>query len=472
MKKRMIAAFALLLALLLPFAEVYAAGAATKVPTISIQSVPRRGIRTGRTGDVAVKASVPGFLDLWLTDASGTTVRTYYTGVEVHSLVNYFNIAAVDDQGEKIAPGDYTLNASLVNQYGVSSQKIATKKLVVQVPSPDDEEDVSSALLTAENASAMGLNLSPGYSSPDTSGPVGTQEAFPSFGTQSSASFPASAPTADLVYSVGSTITIGPEGYQIGIGVSDRSADDGSFWSLSASSPDEEIWRALVRPLTSVNVDEKESACLYDSPDSDRKQIGTVSGLSQGLHVIANRPDGWSLVEAYRNEDGSFVRGYMSTNRLKSVDVNGTYGIVIDKAAQTLSVYMNGQKVGSCPVSTGLATSRYLSRETPAGEFMTVTRRGTLEYYNTDNWCKYAVRINGSYSLMEIPTTHKGGSDYSPMSSLLGMKSTRGSIVAAHDPSMDGGINAEWIWNLTEKNKKIKVLIFDDKPRFSIPVAQ
>ncbi len=472
MKKRITAAFALCFVLLLLFADAFAAGDATKLPTISIQSVPRRGIRTGRTGDVAVKASVPGFMDLWLTDASGTTIRTYYSGAEVHSLVNYFNIAAVDDQGEKIAPGDYTLNASLVNQYGVTSQKVATKKLSVQMPYSEDEEDVSSALLTVENASAMGLDTSPGFNAPEFTNPAGIQEAFPSFGSQSSASFPASAPAADLVYTVGSTITIGPEGYQIGIGVSDRSADDGSFWSLSASSPEEEIWRALVRPLTSVNVDEKESAYLYDSPDSDRKQIGTVSGLSQGLHVIANRTDGWSLVEAYRNEDGCFVRGYMSTNRLKSVDVNGTYGIVIDKATQTLSAYMNGQKVGSCPVSTGLATSRYLSRETPAGEFMTVTRRGTLEYYNTDNWCKYAVRINGSYSLMEIPTTHKGGSDYSPMSSLLGMKSTRGSIVAAHDPSMDGSINAEWIWNLTEKNKKIKVLIFDDKPRFSVPLAQ
>ena len=58
------------------------------------------------------------------------------------------------------------------------------------------------------------------------------------------------------------------------------------------------------------------------------------------------------------------------------------------------------------------------------------------------------------------------------MQSLLGMKSTRGSVVIAHDPSLDGSINAEWIWNLTDKNKKVKVLIFDDKPRYSVPLAQ
>ena len=32
-----------------------------------------------------------------------------------------------------------------------------------------------------------------------------------------------------------------------------------------------------------------------------------------------------------------------------------------------------------------------------------------------------------------------------------------------------GGINAEWIWDLTDSNKKIKVLVFDDKDRSSIP---
>ena len=58
------------------------------------------------------------------------------------------------------------------------------------------------------------------------------------------------------------------------------------------------------------------------------------------------------------------------------------------------------------------------------------------------------------------------------MLSLLGMRSTRGNVVIAHDPSMDGGINAEWIWNMTDKNKKVKVLILDDKPRSSVPVAQ
>ena len=467
MKKRAFSALCLFFALLLPVSCALAAGDATKVPTVSIQSVPRRGIRTGRSGDVAVKVSVPGFLDLWLTDAAGNTVRTFLSGAEVHSLVNYFNITALTDSGEKITPGKYTLNATMVNQYGTATQKVATRNLNI-AESSDDDEDVSSALLTAENALSMGLSTSP--SAPQDSG--SPAEAFPSYSSSPQTGGYAAGASPDPGTPVATGIAIGAEGYQIGVGVSDRAADDGSYWSLTAASPEDAIWRALTAPLLSVNVDEKESAYIYDSVEEGRKQIGTVSGLSQGLHLIANRQDGWSLVETFRNEDGCFVRGYISTNRLKSVEVNTTYGIVIDKATQTLTVYMSGRRIGSCPVSTGLATSRYLSRETPAGEFMTVTRRGTLEYYNTDNWSKYAIRINGSYSLMEIPTTRKGGSDYSPMQSLLGMKSTRGSVVIAHDPSLDGSINAEWIWNMTDKNKKVKVLIFDDKPRYSVPLAQ
>ena len=143
------------------------------------------------------------------------------------------------------------------------------------------------------------------------------------------------------------------------------------------------------------------------------------------------------------------------------------YGLVIDKAAQTLTVYKNGERIGSCAVSTGLPTVKYLHRETPAGEFITVTRRGTIE--NSGGYSKYTVRISGNYHLCEIPTTKKNGRDYSLMADKLGQKASRGNICLAHDESADGGINAEWIWDLTDSNKKIKVLVFDDKDRSSIP---
>ena len=223
--------------------------------------------------------------------------------------------------------------------------------------------------------------------------------------------------------------------------------------------------------MTSVDVGESESAYIYDSIEEGRKRLGTVSGLSQGLNVVKELDSGWSLVEAFRNEDGAFVRGYIRSNKLRTVEPNQNYGLVIDKAAQTLTVWKDGAPVGSCSVSTGLPTTKYLYRETPAGEFITVTRRGTTEYYGK-GYCLYTIRINGTYHIAEIPTTKKNGTDFSLLADSLGEKATRGYICIAHDASTDGGINAEWIWNMTTDNKKVKVLILDDKDRSMVPVGE
>ena len=175
-------------------------------------------------------------------------------------------------------------------------------------------------------------------------------------------------------------------------------------------------------------------------------------------------------VETYRNEDGAFVRGYIRTKTLRTVEPNTTYGLVVDKAAQTLTVFKDGERIGSCDVTTGEPTVKYPQRETPAGEYITVTRRGTWEYYSS-GYTKYTIRINGGYYLSEIPTTKKNGTNFSMLEDALGEKATRGSICLPHEPSTDGGINAEWIWNMTDANKKVKVLIFDDKDRSDVPVS-
>lgn len=283
---------------------------------------------------------------------------------------------------------------------------------------------------------------------------------------------PAASTASDTVAFQSGNASVGPDGLEIGVGVGDASGQtDAGYWTLSANATNEEIWAAITRTMKTVDVGESESAYIYNSPEDGRKRIGTVSGLSQALNVIKEREDGWALVEAYRNEDGAFVRGYIRSNKLRVVEPNTTYGIVIDKAAQKLTVWQDGAPIGSCAISTGLATEKYLQRETPAGEYILVTRRGTVDYYSK-GFSKYAVRISGNYLLCEIPTTKKNGSDFSILEGSLGTKSTRGYVCVAHEPSADGGINAEWIWEMTDANKKIKVLILDDKDRTSVPVGK
>lgn len=440
---------ALALALCLAAAHSSVALAASgDAPSVTL-TVPKSAVVSGTENSLTVKSSLPGFLTLRLLDAAGNEVVTLLDGEEIHSKENTLSVLLSDEEGEPLSAGAYTVDAVVVSQHGVSS-KSATGKLTLEEPEPveeeEEEEEEEETDSTSTSASSTGKASS-----------ASSSTASKSTGTV-------------LTYGAGS-FTTGEEGYAIGVGVGDTAGQtDAGYWGLTADATDAEIWAAITRQMTSVDVGENESAYIYNSPYDGRTRLGTVNGLSQGLNVIKNRDDGWSLVEAFRNEDGAFVRGYIRTKTLRTVEPNTTYGIVIDKSAQTLTVFKDGQRIGSCEVSTGLATAKYMHRETPAGEYITVTRRGTYDYYGL-GYTKYTIRISGSYYLCEIPTTKKNGTDFSLISDSLGEKATRGSICIAHEASTDGGINAEWIWDMTDENKKVKVLIFDDKPRTDVPTA-
>ena len=422
-------------------------------------SLPTSEVPGGSHTQLTFTTNVPGFLTLTLNGPSGSL--TLLDREEVHTAGNMFDFVAADDSGSPLSVGAYTVSGELIDQFGEATGSVSGQ-LTIGIPlaqqTDDEEEDPAPA---KGNASASKDTASKDTASKDA--------ATPSAPSSAASAKPASSGKAEtgVEYVASNKTTLGEQGYEIGVGVSDTvDQADAGYWELTADASDADIWAALTRTMVSVNVGESESAYIYNATDNGRK-IGSVSGLSQGLNLIEDLDDGWSVVEAYRNEDGAFVRGYIRTNKLRTVEPSNMYGLVIDKAAQTLTVYKNGERIGSCAVSTGLPTVKYLHRETPAGEFITVTRRGTIE--NSGGFSKYTVRISGNYHLCEIPTTKKNGKDYSLMADKLGQKASRGNICLAHDESADGGINAEWIWDLTDSNKKIKVLVFDDKDRSSIP---
>lgn len=417
----------------------------------SVQIVlPEETVPGGSRAQLTVTTDVPGFLTLTLDGPSGSV--TLCENQEVHTADNTLIFTVSDEDGAPLDVGAYTVNGELIDQFGQTAASLSGQ-LTVGVPTAQMADEADSDEVPADETPA------------DTK-----QSAQPA--AQPAAAKPAAAQTSagsDVEYVASTATVMGDEGYEIGVGVSDTAAqEDSGYWGLTADSSDAEIWAALTRTMVSVDVKESESAYIYNST-SKGKKLGSVSGLSQGLNLIEDLDDGWSLVEAYRNEDGAFVRGYIRTKTLRTVEPNTLYGIVVDKAAQTLTVYKNGERLGSCAVSTGLATAKYLHRETPAGEYITVTRRGTIE--NAGGYSKYTIRISGNYYLCEIPTTKKNGKDFSIMEDALGSKASRGNICLAHDASTDGGINAEWIWNITEENKKIKVLVFDDKDRSLVPAG-
>lgn len=436
----------------------------TEIPVLKFTDAPKHGTASGEMNDLTISASIPGFLNLYLVDENGSVLLTIAKNLEIPSKTTVFDFYAVDDDGELIAPGDYMFSADMVSQFGVASKTVTRKTVITE---SKDKETAAEAAANRKSTTSSSASASD-----EKEEDSADKSNSSSKNTAKATAKPKATPVPEkLEYAAGES-KMGDEGLLIGVGVSDTAAQtDAGYWGLTASATDAELWAAITRKMVGVDVGENESAYIYDSPESGREKIGTVSGISQGLNVITERGDGWALVEAFRNEDGAFVRGYIKSDKLRPVEPNTNYGIVIDKATQTLIVLKDGVRVGSCKVTTGLATPKYPHRETPAGEFITVTRRGSYEYYGMGHFTKYTIRINGNYYIAEIPTTKKNGSKFvEDIQSELGAKSTRGTVCIAHEASADGGINAEWIWDMTDENKRVKVLIFDDKPRTDVPV--
>jgi len=447
----------------------------TTVPTLKA-TFPSKGIDSYDSDDYTITPSQPGFLTVRLLDEGGFEIMVIMENEEVHSKANTFDFVAKLPDGEPLPAGNYTLSIDMVNQFGVAAKTLEKTIKITEMEENElkqyaadhkiDTDDLDDDQLAAAVNAAVGGAALPSSGSVDGS-------ADESSDGSSAVSAPAATvapPTNEVTYAAGESTT-GDEGLLIGVGVSDIATQaSAGYWGLTASSSDEEIWAAITSELVGVDVAENESAYIYDSPYQGRAKLGTVSGISQGLNVITQRSDGWALVETFRNEDGAFVRGYIKSDKLRPVTPNNTYGIVIDKANQTLTVFKDGARLGSCKVSTGLPTPKYLHRETPAGEFITVTRRGSYDYYGL-GYSACTIRINGNYYLCEVPTTKKNGTKFLDIEDQLGSKASRGNIVIAHEASTDGGINADWIWDMTTENKKVKVLIFDDKARTDVPVS-
>ena len=430
------------------------------VPSFSM-SAPEEAVVSGTEFSLTVNAKMPGFLNIELLDNFGSYVALLGENAEVHTKENDVTLFALDDEKMLLPAGSYTLSVVLTSQWGVSSETKTASLTIQDPPVPEEEEEEEEPEKKAEEKAAE---------------PEETEKKTVTEKTEKTTEKNTDKKAAKKTETVDTTTgggLLGEEGLEIGVGVGDTAEQENAgFWGLTADSADADIWAALISPITTANVDEKQSAYIYDSTEDNRKSLGSVAGLSQGLNIITEREDGWVLVEAFRNEDGAFVRGYIRKNRLRTIEPNQTYGFVIDKAAQKLVVFKDGERIGSCDVSTGLATPKYLFRETPAGEFITMTRRGGMQYYGSTGFTEYAIRINNDYHLCEIPTTKKDGKDYSILADSLGTKATRGHICIAHDASSDGGINAKWIWDINKENKRIKVLIFDDKDRTEVPVGE
>ncbi len=259
-----------------------------------------------------------------------------------------------------------------------------------------------------------------------------------------------------------------------------KEEEGSNYWTTPIGLWDEEaIWKIMLQPLTVVvGGDQRETYKLRATKDTSLKReniLGEITYESQGVHVIEQTDDGWSLVEAYNSSYGpdnrtrrgygdtdDLIRGYIQTQNLKTITPRDDFGILIDKLKQRLYVFKDGKLYTELIISTGIPTRQQPWNETPSGEYLMVSRVGQ---FNAGNLvCRMAMRINGGSLIHEVPYIENqstGYWDYSSQEAQLGKKASHGCI-RVQRLNNDDGVNMTWLWNNIKVNTK--VLVWDDFP--------
>jgi len=263
-----------------------------------------------------------------------------------------------------------------------------------------------------------------------------------------------------------------------------------SFWDMNPDDYDltnpehqQAIWEIMMQPITVLEGDQTENIYITNQPGIKRTPYkencaGELHGQSQGVHVLEDDEDGdgYVLIEAYTNDgtktDNSYmesiaaqrVQGYIKKNRLYTEKPNDKYGLLVDKLRQKLYVFEAGRIISEVEVSTGLNTKSQPYNETPAGEFLTVSRVGDFKA-GAGTIGRYAIRINGGTLLHEV--LHDVGADgktrlYDKYEPQLGQKASHGCIRIQRRENAQG-INMAWFWD--NLPLKTKVIIWEDKGR-------
>ena len=253
-----------------------------------------------------------------------------------------------------------------------------------------------------------------------------------------------------------------------------------NYWTLPVGEWNEDkIWEIMMQPLTVLKGrDQRETYKLRKTPDKDNKRdniVGEITYVSQGVHVLETRDDGWSLVEAFNSSYGpdnrsrrgygdtdDLIRGYVETSVLETITPRTDFGVLIDKLKQEMYIFKDGKLFTTLIISTGLPTRQQPWNETPSGEFLMVSRVGDFPAGNMT--CAMGMRINGGSLIHEVPyltNATTGYKDYSFSERVLGEKASHGCI-RVQRKNNDDGVNMTWVWNNIKVNTK--VLVWDDSP--------
>ena len=221
---------------------------------------------------------------------------------------------------------------------------------------------------------------------------------------------------------------------------------------------DEEIWEIMMKPSAVL----KDSSMLtrihvYEEPSGESRSVGFLRGQTQAVEVLEIDGD-WAKIHAWGHTSAEEITGYLPLRLLGVENPSPWYGILVDKEAQTLTVYEQGKKLAVIPVSTGLPTAEEPKRETTPGAFLTARHEGE-SFANSGLRYEYPLRYDGGNIIHGIGYLKRGGvRDYSINLPMLGQKASHGCIRVPFQPPEGCELNCYWLWTHIPYHTRVIVL--------------
>lgn len=235
-------------------------------------------------------------------------------------------------------------------------------------------------------------------------------------------------------------------------------AIDESLPFLPKSMTDEDVWAAMQAPVFVADVDDCGHQKIYTEPSKKSAVAGKVHGQTQALKILSAPADGFVHVGFYRHEDAVYTEGYIPESALICFTPNTHYGLLLDKNAQTMTIYIDGKPFSSFLVTTGQMVAGDLERETRAGAFLISDR---LEaFISNGNRCEYPLGFDGGNRIHQITYPKKSDRDFTHDLATLGQKDSHGCVRVISEANAEG-VNAQWLYEHIPYHTK--VLVLDDQ---------
>ena len=216
------------------------------------------------------------------------------------------------------------------------------------------------------------------------------------------------------------------------------------------------VWAALTAPVAVGDGSEGSGLRIMGEKGDRTGHIATVSCRTAGLAVLEITEDGWVRVGAWQQSDGRYIEGWVRADKLRVIRPNDRYGAVVDKKAQTMTVYEDGRKIGTVRVSTGYTTEENRDADTHSGVYLTATRMEAFSQYR--HIYNYPIRIDGKNLIHSTGYVLTDGlRDYGEELDALGTKASHGCIRIDPQAEEEEDINAWWVWTHLGRDTKIIV---------------